>query len=173
MLRHRQLRPYCLPVWRQQNGCLERVCFQLSMLAVYGTVKLGPDCLRRSTCLQVVLLFSDTQIKDESFVEDLSNMLNTCEVPNLMSAGDLAGIFENIRPRAKQAGMDGSRDQLYNFFVQEVSPKVWLQCSYTVSMPQSAWHPAIWLNSYWCHVCPPSSLVALIVCRYAATYILY
>lgn len=71
--------------------------------------------------MQVVFLFSDTQIKDESFVEDLSNMLNTYEVPNLIGSGDLAGIFENIRPRAKQAGMDGTRDQLYNFFVQEVS----------------------------------------------------
>lgn len=69
----------------------------------------------------MVVLFSDTQIKDESFVEDLSNMLNTGEVPNLLGTGDLAGIFENIRPRAKQAGMDGNRDQLYNFFVQEVS----------------------------------------------------
>lgn len=68
----------------------------------------------------MVFLFSDTQIKDESFVEDLSNLLNTYEVPNLIGSGDLAGIFENIRPRAKQAGMDGSRDQLYNFFVQEV-----------------------------------------------------
>lgn len=70
--------------------------------------------------LQVAFLFSDTQIKDESFVEDLSNLINTYEVPNLLSSGDLAGIFENIRPRAKQAGMDGSRDQLYNFFLQEV-----------------------------------------------------
>jgi dynein heavy chain len=70
----------------------------------------------------VVLLLSDTQIKDESFVEDLSNLLNTYEVPNLLGSGDLAGIFENIRPRAKQAGMDSTRDQLYNFFVQEVSP---------------------------------------------------
>jgi len=68
--------------------------------------------------LQVVLLLSDTQIKDESFVEDLSNLLNTYEVPNLLGSGDLAGIFENIRPRAKQAGMDSNRDQLYNFFVQ-------------------------------------------------------
>lgn len=71
--------------------------------------------------LQVVLLLSDTQIKDESFAEDLSNLLNTYEVPNLLGSGDLAGIFENIRPRAKQAGMDSNRDQLYNFFVQEVS----------------------------------------------------
>jgi hypothetical protein len=70
--------------------------------------------------LQVAFLFSDTQIKDESFVEDLSNLINTYEVPNLLGSGDLAGIFENIRPRAKQANMDGSKDLLYNFFLQEV-----------------------------------------------------
>jgi hypothetical protein len=27
-------------------------------------------------------------------------------------------IFENIRTRAKQAGMDANKDTLYNFFVQ-------------------------------------------------------
>jgi dynein heavy chain len=67
-----------------------------------------------------VFLFSDTQVKDESFIEDISNLLNTYEVPNLLGSGDLAGIFENIRPRAKQAGQDGNKDTLYNFFVQEV-----------------------------------------------------
>lgn len=30
-----------------------------------------------------VLLFSDTQIKDESFVEDINNLLNAGEVPNM------------------------------------------------------------------------------------------
>jgi hypothetical protein len=70
--------------------------------------------------LQVAFLFSDTQIKDESFVEDLSNLINTYEVPNLLGSGDLAGIFENIRPRAKQANVDGNKDSLYNFFLQEV-----------------------------------------------------
>jgi dynein heavy chain len=29
---------------------------------------------------KVVFLFSDTQIKEESFVEDISNLLNTYEV---------------------------------------------------------------------------------------------
>jgi dynein heavy chain len=34
-----------------------------------------------------VFLFSDTQIVSESFVEDISNLLNTYEVPNLMQVG--------------------------------------------------------------------------------------
>ena len=69
---------------------------------------------------RVVFLFADTQIKSESFVEDISNLLNTYEVPNLLQPADLATTFENIRPRAKAAGLDGNRDQLYTFFLQEV-----------------------------------------------------
>ena len=69
---------------------------------------------------RVVFLFADTQIKSESFVEDISNLLNTYEVPNLLQPADLATTFENIRPRAKAAGMDGNKDQLYSFFLQEV-----------------------------------------------------
>ena len=30
-----------------------------------------------------VFLFSDTQIKDEAFVEDINNLLNAGEVPNM------------------------------------------------------------------------------------------
>ena len=40
----------------------------------------------------VVFLFSDTQIKEEAYVEDLSNLLNTSEVPNLFGASDLAQV---------------------------------------------------------------------------------
>lgn len=67
---------------------------------------------------RVVFLFSDTQIQTEGFVEDISNILNTYEVPNLMAASDLAPIFENIRARAKAVGMDGNKDSLYTFFLQ-------------------------------------------------------
>lgn len=70
---------------------------------------------------RVVFLFADTQIKSESFVEDISNLLNTYEVPNLLQPADLATTFENIRPRAKAAGLDANKDQLYTFFLQEVT----------------------------------------------------
>lgn len=76
---------------------------------------------------KVVFLFADTQIKQESFVEDISNLLNTYEVPNLLQPADLATTFENIRPRAKAAGMDGNKDQLYSFFLQEVGPCLLLE----------------------------------------------
>ncbi len=79
----------------------------------------------------MVFLFADTQIVSESFVEDISNLLNTYEVPNLMQNADLVTIYENIRTRAKQAGMDGSKDALYNFFVQEVRRNMHIVLSFS------------------------------------------
>ena len=39
---------------------------------------------------QSVFLFSDTQVQRESFLEDISNILNTVEVPNLFAADEKA-----------------------------------------------------------------------------------
>lgn len=54
-------------------------------------------------------------------VEELSSLLNTGEVPNLFDTGEIIAMGETIRPRARQARMDGSRADLYNFLVQQVS----------------------------------------------------
>lgn len=54
-------------------------------------------------------------------IEDISNLLNTGEVPNLFDTGDTIAIGENVRTRARAARMDGSRSDLFAFFVQEVS----------------------------------------------------
>lgn len=91
---------------------------------------------------KVVFLFADTQIKQESFVEDISNLLNTYEVPNLLQPADLATTFENIRPRAKAAGMDGNKDQLYSFFLQEVGSC--LLSSFRISLLRLQTSDAAW-----------------------------
>jgi dynein heavy chain len=41
---------------------------------------------------KVVFLFSDLQIKDEAFLEDISMILTTGEVPNLFAADEKAGV---------------------------------------------------------------------------------
>lgn len=41
-----------------------------------------------------MFLITDTQIKEESFLEDIDNLLNTGEVPNLFAADEKAEIME-------------------------------------------------------------------------------
>ena len=43
-----------------------------------------------------VFLFSDTQIKNEGFVEDINNLLNTYEVPNIWLAEEKVEIQEMV-----------------------------------------------------------------------------
>lgn len=52
------------------------------------------------------------------FVEDLSNLLNTGEVPNLFDAGERYTIGETMRKHAKSLGMkDPSKEELWALFV--------------------------------------------------------
>lgn len=98
---------------------------QVEIVKGYGVMEWADD-LKRALRLageankQVIFLLADTQIQWEGMVEDISNLLNTGEVPNLFDGSDLAQIGENVRARAKQAGMDANNSELFNFFVQEV-----------------------------------------------------
>ncbi len=44
-----------------------------------------------------VFLFSDTQVKYESFIEDINSMLNTGQVPNLFAFDERVGIIDGMR----------------------------------------------------------------------------
>ena len=66
---------------------------------------------------QAVFLFSDTQIVKESFLEDINNILNTGEVPNLFLPEDIEEIINDVRPLAKEAGKFDSRDVILKHFV--------------------------------------------------------
>lgn len=48
-----------------------------------------------------VFLFADNQIKSESFMEDISMILNSGDVPNLYPADEKAEIIEKMQGVAK------------------------------------------------------------------------
>ena len=68
-----------------------------------------------------VFLFTDSEIKDESFLEDINNLLNTYEVPNLFANDEKAELMELCRPVAKSENKlkEGTPAQLYSFFVEK------------------------------------------------------
>lgn len=68
----------------------------------------------------VVFFFSDTQIVKESFLEDVNNVLNTGEVPNLFAPDETEQIIGLVRPAAKAAGKVDARDVIWQHFVQLV-----------------------------------------------------
>ncbi len=41
-----------------------------------------------------MFLITDSQIKEEAFLEDIDSLLNTAEVPNLFAADEKAEIME-------------------------------------------------------------------------------
>jgi dynein heavy chain len=64
-----------------------------------------------------VFLFSDTQIVTETFLEDINNILNSGEVPNLFETDELERIVGAVRPLAKAAGKIETRESILQHFV--------------------------------------------------------
>jgi len=58
----------------------------------------------------VQFLFSDTQIVQESFLEDINNLLNSGEIPNLFPPEEKIQIIDDLADRAKEAKKNNSRE---------------------------------------------------------------
>ena len=97
--------------------------FQIQISKVYGKSEWYEDIrtvlrMAGEEAKHTVFMFSDTQIKREDFVEDINNILNTGEVPNLFEQDMKNEIIEALRKPAKEAGMvDATAKQLLEYFV--------------------------------------------------------
>jgi dynein heavy chain len=71
---------------------------------------------------QTVFLFSDNQIKEESFVEDINMILNTADIPNLFASDEKAEIIEKMQNAARNENrkIESSTMAMYNFFIERV-----------------------------------------------------
>jgi dynein heavy chain len=103
--------------------------FQVEMSKSYGTTEWREDIKKIVRKAgeggePVVFLFPDTQIKEPSFLEDIGNLLNSGEVPNLFPLDEKVEIVEKMRNVDKQLPRhrktDGSPTQLFALFVSRV-----------------------------------------------------
>ncbi|BFZ17590.1 hypothetical protein BsWGS_20629 [Bradybaena similaris] len=71
---------------------------------------------------QTVFLFSDNQIKDESFMEDIGMILNTGDVPNIFPADEKAEVIEKMQVVVRNEGrkIEATPLAMYNFFTDRV-----------------------------------------------------
>eukprot|EP00971_Amphidinium_carterae_P066621 1319362-Amphidinium_carterae.1 len=101
-------------------------CSSIEITRGYGSNEFREDIKNMMTLVAknegkgLVFLFSDTQIVKESFLEDINNVLNTGEVPNLFAADEQEQVVTLVRPLAKAAGKADARDAIWQHFVQVV-----------------------------------------------------
>ncbi|CAD2215822.1 AAA+ lid domain/P-loop containing dynein motor region D4/Microtubule-binding stalk of dynein motor, putative [Angomonas deanei] len=65
----------------------------------------------------ILFFLPDTQIVFEEMLEDINNLLNTGEIPNLMETEDVEKIIESVRPLAVEAGKEESINVIFSHFV--------------------------------------------------------
>jgi dynein heavy chain len=70
----------------------------------------------------VCFIFTDAEVKDESFLEYINQILMTGEVAGLLPKDELDMIVNDIRPIMKHAapGVTDTWDNLYSFFLNRV-----------------------------------------------------
>jgi len=100
----------------------EMKLYQIAVIRGYGITEFRDDLraiLLDAGCLDKPLIFmlNDTQIAQEQFIEDVNNILNTGEVPNLMQNEDMERIMSSVAPKVKAAGKSETREVILAHFV--------------------------------------------------------
>ncbi|XP_061882783.1 dynein axonemal heavy chain 6 [Entelurus aequoreus] len=115
---------------RLASHICEYQCFEIELSRGYNYDSFHEDLRRLYRMAGVerkdtVFLFTDTQIVVEGFLEDVNNMLNSGEVPNLFEKDELEQVLAATRPKAKEVGIsEENRDEVFQFFISRVREKM-------------------------------------------------
>ncbi|RVE44268.1 hypothetical protein evm_011063 [Chilo suppressalis] len=107
-------------------------CMGMELKRNYDTAEFHDDLRRMYMRAGVnyedtVFLFTDTQITKEEFLEDINNMLNSGEVPNLFEGDTYEQVQTGCRNEAGKCGLNpADRDGVYYFFINRVRSKLHL-----------------------------------------------
>ncbi|XP_061765226.1 dynein axonemal heavy chain 6 [Nerophis ophidion] len=115
---------------RLASHICEYQCFEIELSRGYNYDSFHEDLRRLYRMAGVerkdtVFLFTDTQIVVEEFLEDVNNMLNSGEVPNLFEKDELEQVLAATRPKAKEVGIsEENRDEVFQYFISRVREKM-------------------------------------------------
>ena len=103
--------------------------FQIELAKNYGIPEWREDvknCLMKAGLenTAVVFLFSDTQIKSELFLEDINNVLNSGDVPNIYALDDLDKIYHEMKPVVQDSGLQPTKANLFSAFTKRVRSNI-------------------------------------------------
>ncbi|KAG3118423.1 Dynein heavy chain 6, axonemal [Phytophthora idaei] len=104
---------------------VEAKCVQIEITRGYGTNEFHEDLKKLMISAGVggqstVFLFTDSQIVEESFLEDINNVLNSGEVPNLFPQDEMDRIIADMRPIVKAMEISETRDNCVSTFIERV-----------------------------------------------------
>ncbi|TGZ44717.1 Dynein heavy chain 1, axonemal [Temnothorax longispinosus] len=68
----------------------------------------------------IVFLFSDMQIKNDSMLGDLNNILNSGDVPNMYQPDEIDKIYQAMRTPARETGLQINRSNLFSIYLKAV-----------------------------------------------------
>ncbi|XP_072136794.1 dynein axonemal heavy chain 1 isoform X1 [Mobula birostris] len=100
-------------------------CFQIELAKNYGPSEWREDIKRilmkaGVQYQQITFLFVDTQIKEESFLEDVNNILNSGDVPNLYNFDEQEVIFTAMKPVVLDLGQQPTKANMMAAYTKRV-----------------------------------------------------
>lgn len=97
--------------------------FQIKMNKTYNSESFRADLMKLAKMAayeqrSVSFIFTDLQIAYETFLEDINNLINTGEVPNLFTKKeDIDEVYSKMRVIASKAKKSETPESLWNIFV--------------------------------------------------------
>jgi dynein heavy chain len=110
---------------RLASAMSEMTCKQIEIAKGYGKNEWKDDLKKTilaagAQSKKIVFLFSDTQIVMESFLEDINNVLNSGEIPNVWDLQDQDVIFNALKASCVASGVPLTKFAVHEAFLRRV-----------------------------------------------------